>query len=156
MCAKFVEERGDQRRSMLGCERCCQQPGRESSVQATCHLSIPVRSLQLRKVCASGLVTLSVVAEVASLQLQLLGDESEHCGRRLFAFLQDPSREAEVTEQHSETEAVRVTPPAINQRQVLRTQRVVANHAALVRGRRSECEPLRLAQELSARHGCPF
>jgi hypothetical protein len=103
-----------------------------------------------------GGIRLRIVAEAGGLQLELFGNKSEHRGRRLFTFLQDPSREAQITVQDGEAEAIRVAPPAIDPRQVLRAQRVVANHAALVRGRRSKPELLRLAQEFPARHRCPF
>jgi hypothetical protein len=111
---------------------------------------------RLRQVRPPRLVALRIVAETGGLELELFGNESEHRGRRLFALLQDPSREAQITERDGEAEAVRVSPPAIDQRQVLRAQRVVANHAVLVRCRRSKRESLRLAQEFPARHGCPF
>jgi hypothetical protein len=107
-------------------------------------------------VVSASLIALCVIAEVRRIKLELLGDEGAQCRRGLLAFLEDKAWKSQVAEHQGEAKAIRLTAVSIDQHHIFGAQGVVTNHLAFIARGGIEQEPLRLGEQFSAWHGCPF
>jgi hypothetical protein len=112
--------------------------------------------LDLKDVFPSGLIALGVISKVGHVEPKLLCNERAQRGGRLFALLEDSSRKSQVTEHHGKAETIRIAATPIDEGKILSAQSVMAHHPALIGGGSIETDPLRLGEQFSVCHGCPF
>ena len=116
----------------------------------------PQVALQLGDMLAAGFVPLGVFREQGGADAELVRHEGNHRRRRNFPGRQDAARKPQQAELHREAETVTRPPLAADQRQIVRSEHVMAGHR-LRRVRDGE-EPGALlgGEEAAAGHGGPW
>ena len=140
---------------MIGGERRRQQPRREFPIQGAGQWPKPQGSFNLKDVLAASLISFGVIAEERRIEAQLLGNEGAKRSGWLLTLLKYPSWETQIAKHEREAKTIRIAAAAIDQSEIVGTQRVMAGHPAFIARGSLEAEPLRLGKYFPVWHGCP-